>query len=60
MRISWLVSGIDPTEDEVRDQLSGMATEHGVPDAWRAITDGEDFGFYSDGLFAKYGSLLPK
>lgn len=59
MGVSWLLSGHQPTEDELREQLSAMAVKHGKPDHWRAIVDGEDFGFYSDGLFVRYGSLLP-
>jgi hypothetical protein len=30
-----------------------------VPDEWHATVDGDDFGFYSGGVFVRYGSLLP-
>lgn len=59
MGISWQLSGYEPTEERVRDELTSMATKHGVPDEWRALVDSDDFGFFSGGLFVKYGSLLP-
>lgn len=59
MRISWQLSGYEPTESELRQQLTDMAVRHGVSDTWRAVVDGENYGFYSDGVFVEYGSLLP-
>ena len=59
MRVSWLLSGYEPTEDRVRSDLAAMAATHGVSDQWRAITHGEDFGFSSERVFVRYGCLLP-
>jgi hypothetical protein len=59
MGVSWQLSGYDPTEEQVRDHLTSAAERLGVPDDWRAITRGEEYGFYSAGVFARYGSLLP-
>src|SRR3954454_8339067 len=59
MRVSWIPSGYEPTEDHVGRDLAAIAEKHGQPNDWRAIVYGQDFGFYSDGLFVPYGSLLP-
>lgn len=59
MRTSWFLSGYEPSEDQLLGELGGMAEKHGVPDDWRALMDGDEYGFFSDGLFVKYGSLLP-
>lgn len=59
MAVSWQLSGYAPTEEQVRDHLTSASRRHRVPDEWRAITHGEQYGFYSDGVFAPYGSLLP-
>jgi hypothetical protein len=58
MAVSWQLSGHAPTEEQIREHLTSAATRHGVPDEWRAITRGEEFGFRSDRVFAPYGSLL--
>lgn len=58
MHVSWLLWGYDPTEDEVKEQLTAMALKRGKPDNWRAITHGEAFGFCSEGLFVLYGLLV--
>jgi hypothetical protein len=59
MGVSWMLAGYQPTEEQVREDLSAMAAKHGVRDDWRAITHGEEFGFYSAGVFIRYGSLVP-
>ena len=59
MAVSWQLSGYEPTEPQVREDLTTAAQRHGVPDEWRAVTHGEDYGFCSDGVFVPYGSLLP-
>jgi hypothetical protein len=59
MGVSWQLSGYQPTEAEVREHLTSAAARHGVPDDWRAITQGDEYGFYSNGVFAPYGSLIP-
>lgn len=59
MYVSWLLSGYDPTEEGLSEHLTALALKHGKPDTWRAITHGESFGFYNDGLFVPYGSLSP-
>jgi hypothetical protein len=59
MGVSWFLSGYQPTEQELTEQLTAMAAKHGVPDAWRGMVDGDDFGFFSGGVFVRYGSLLP-
>jgi hypothetical protein len=59
MGVSWQLSGHRPTEAQVRHDLTAKASEHRVPDDWRAITHGEEFGFYSEGVFIYYGTLLP-
>jgi hypothetical protein len=59
MAVSWQLSGHSPTEEQIRQNLAVNAAKHGVRDEWRAITHGEDFGFYSEGVFISYGSLLP-
>ncbi len=59
MGVSWAFAGFKPTEEQVRADLAAMAFKHDVPDEWRAVTHGEEFGFYSDGVFVRYGSLLP-
>jgi hypothetical protein len=58
MAVSWQLSGYDPTEEQVREHLTSAAALNGVPDEWRAITHGDDYGFYSEGVFAPYGSLI--
>lgn len=61
MATSWFLSGFEPTEDRLRDQLSAMALKHGVPDDWHGHVDGDDVGFLSaGGVFVRYGSLLPR
>jgi hypothetical protein len=59
MMVSWHLSGYEPTEHVVRQQLTDMAIKHRVPDGWRAVVDGEDYGFWSGGVFVRFGSLLP-
>lgn len=59
MGVSWQLSGYEPTEEQVREHLASAAERHGVPDDWRAITHGEEYGFYSESVFVPYGSLLP-
>jgi hypothetical protein len=59
MGVAWQLSGYQPTEGQVRDDLAEIAGKHDVPDDWRAIIDGEEFGFFSSGVFVRYGSLLP-
>lgn len=59
MGVSWLLSGYQPTEQELSEQLTAMAAKHGVPDEWHGMVNGEDFGFFSSGVFVRYGSLLP-
>lgn len=59
MGVAWCLSGYEPTEEQTRDDLTAVATTHGVPDKWRAIVHGDEFGFLSDGVFARRGSLIP-
>jgi hypothetical protein len=60
MAISWLLAGYDPTERDLGEQLRGMAFKHDVSDGpWQPVVDCENFGFFCDGLFVEYGSLLP-
>lgn len=59
MGVSWQLSGYEPTEEQVREHLTSTAEGHRVPDEWRAITHGEEYGFESNGVFVPYGSLLP-
>jgi len=59
MGVSWILMGYQPTDNELRAQLSAMAAKHGVPDNWRGHVEGEDFGFVSAGVFAPYGRLVP-
>lgn len=59
MGVNWTLMGYEPTEERVRGNLAAMAAKHDVRDDWRAITRGEEFGFYSEGVFVRYGSLLP-
>ena len=37
MGVSRFLSGCQPTEQELTEQLTAMATKHGVPDAWRGM-----------------------
>lgn len=59
MGVSWFLTGYQPTDNELRVQLSAMAAKHGVPDNWHGHVEGEDFGFVSAGVFAPYGCLVP-
>jgi hypothetical protein len=59
MRVSWFLSGYEPTEPELTDTLSAVAAKRGVRDEWRASVDADDFGFASGGWFERFGSLLP-
>ncbi len=59
MGVTWALAGFEPTEDQIRTDLAAMAIKHSLRDQWQAITHGEEFGFYSDGVFVRYGSLLP-
>jgi len=59
MGVIWLLSGYQPTEQELSEQLTAMAAKHGVPDEWHGMLDNDDFGFFSGGVFVRYGSLLP-
>jgi hypothetical protein len=59
MGVAWQLSGYQPTEEQVREDLAKIAGKQDVPNEWRAITDGEAFGFFSSGVFVRYGSLLP-
>lgn len=59
MSVGWRLTGYDPTEDEVLEHLTSMAEHYGVANEWRAITQGEEYGFYSESVFVPYGSLLP-
>ena len=59
MGVSWQLSGYEPTELRVRDELAAMAEKHDVPNEWRAVTHGDEYGFFSSGVFVRYGSLLP-
>jgi hypothetical protein len=59
MSVNWKLMGYDPTEQQVKDDLTAMAEKHAVADQWRAIINAEDFGFYSSGVFVRYGALLP-
>lgn len=59
MHVRWQLMGYQPTEEEVRTELAAMASKHGVPNEWRGHVEGERFGYFSEGVFAEYGSLLP-
>jgi hypothetical protein len=59
MGVSWQLSGYDPTEEQVREHLTSAAERHGVPNDWRAVVHGDEYGFSSEGVFAPYGSLVP-
>ena len=59
MGVSWQLSGYEPTELRVRDELAAMAEKHEVPNEWRAVTHRDEYGFISNGVFVRYGSLLP-
>ncbi len=60
MAVSWFLAGHQPTGDELRSQLTTAAKQHGIPDQhWRAHVSGENFGFLTEGLFIRYGSLVP-
>jgi hypothetical protein len=60
MAVSWFLMGYQPTRDELYAELTAAAREHGVADEhWRAHVSGEDYGFLTDGLFIRYGSLVP-
>lgn len=59
MSVSWFLSGYEPTEQELSEQLTAKAAEQGVPDDWRGMVVDDDYGFFSSGVFVPYGSLLP-
>lgn len=59
MGVSWQLSRYEPTEENVSEDLTAKASKHRVRDKWRAITHGDEFGFQSEGVFIRYGSLLP-
>jgi hypothetical protein len=59
MAVSWQLSGYAPTEEQVREHLTSAAALNDIPDEWRAITHGNNYGFYGGGVFVRYGSLLP-
>ncbi len=60
MAVSWFLMGYQPTGDELRAKLTAAASQRGAPDEhWRPFVSGEDYGFLSDGLFVRYGSLIP-
>jgi hypothetical protein len=59
MGTSWFLSGYQPTEQELSKELTSTAAKHGVPDEWRGAVDGDNFGFLSEDLFVRYGSLVP-
>jgi hypothetical protein len=59
MAVSWFLKGYQPTRDELRAGLTAMAKKHNVPDdGWRAHVEDDAYGFYTAGLFIRYGSLV--
>jgi hypothetical protein len=60
MATSWFLCGYEPTEDELRAELAAMGAKHGTSDGpWRPHIEDEEYGFFCDGLYIRYGSLVP-